>query len=152
MTSLCKALEINMQIDWVPLGGIHAWDLKNEPNPHHKDRLINKKKVAVLRNPTERILSGWQECLRRGTTDAKTFDDFVLQIKDQGFFDEHIEPMYKYWTEVDEVINFEDLGKRFENGEVLNKSEEYSKVMLNTTKMLLSENYKQDYELYKGYF
>ena len=152
MTSLCKALEINMQLDWVPLGGLHAWDFKNETGPHHKDRLIGKKKIAVLRNPTERILSGWQECLRRGTSKAKTFCEFVLQIKDQGFFDEHIEPMCEYWAEVDQAINFKDIGKRFENVETLNKSEEYSKAMTNTTQMLLYQIYKQDYELYKRYF
>lgn len=159
MTSLCKALEINMQLDWVPLGGLHAWDFKSETGPHHKDRLIDKKKIAVLRNPTERILSGWQECLRRGTTKAKTFCEFVLQIKDQGFFDEHIEPMYKYFpdftrkyvdlTALDQAINFENIGKHFAGIEALNKSEEYSKAMTNTTQMLLYQIYKQDYELYK---
>jgi len=67
---------------------------------------------TVLREPTERIKSGYQECKRRRTLRPGTtcFGSFVKSIEQCDFFDEHIRPMSYYFNDqVSHVFALDNL-------------------------------------------
>lgn len=60
---------------------------------------------TILRNPKDRILSGYHELRKRGLFKG-TFLEMMQEIKRGGFFNTHIVPQKDYWKEVDRVFIF----------------------------------------------
>lgn len=143
VTTICNSLEIDMDKDWV----------------YFKDWKA-RRVFTVIRNPYERILSGWRECLRRGTTKATTFSHFVSQIDNEGFFDNHIEPITHYVQYFPRLMDYfildETLMERLQQYigfkfEVVtgNISKPYPKNINNLDRSTLERIYSRDFQLYE---
>lgn len=142
VTTVCNTLDINID---------HDWNIRPD---------FNHKCFTVLRHPMSRLLSGWQETLRRKTCFEDTFEGFVNKIDKEGFFDEHIRPMSHYFVKewVDHVLildkNYEEnLRKlvKFDRMVKGNVSNGYNRSVSLTTRSKIWEIYKEDYKLYGQY-
>jgi len=177
VTTVCKALEIDIDRDWIPIRRILIEGIPGNIGAqfsHYEYNVTNDfKTFTILRHPVARLLSGWQECIRRGTYGPqvikvpfeKSFEPFVNEILDRGFFDEHIEPMSKYFIPelVDKVFILEKHkdGRsgmlnfcRWQSIDHLmvipqNQSEPYDKTVSLKTLHKIEELYKEDFELYR---
>lgn len=66
------------------------------------------KSFAILRDPKDRILSGYHEALRRGTHQGSLLD-LMKRVKQEGFFETHIVPQTHYFYPVDRIFIFPDF-------------------------------------------
>lgn len=142
VTTVCKTLDINID---------HDWNIR--PDFGHKC-------FTVLRHPVERLASGWQETLRRGTCSEQTFSGFVRKIEKDGFFDEHILPMSHYFIKewVDHVLILEadfgdNLRKLVKFDKIIegNASPIYGYSISRSALKTIHRIYKEDYKLYGQY-
>lgn len=110
---------------------------------------------TVLRNPIDRIKSGYMECKRRGTVKLDvSFSDFLKSLG-SGFFDNHTDPQAFYFRPVDRVWLFEDLDSLFSFFGVERKHENKSKPYeINETLedlAIIYNLYGRDFILYEYY-
>ena len=109
--------------------------------------------IAVVRHPEERLISGLQQCIKIGTTNAKTVEQLLDDIDQRGFFDEHIIPMWCFWDDrVSKVYQLKWI-QEFESdyGVQLphyNKSKPYIGVINGETRKRIERLYQPDYDLY----
>lgn len=129
---------------------IEAFDLGQTTDPSK----INPPLVAVIRHPVDRFLSGFQQCIKTGSTNSKTVTELLDEIEDLGFFNEHLVPMWCFWDErVENVYTLENIGKfEIDFNTILlhlNKSESHFDISKEDYRRIRIM-YRKDFELYRN--